>query len=192
MKRRHVVGVGVVLALGVAVVLVFVIPSRRLDAELRDPNPAVRAAAVRSLDAESDSDQLLAALQDENADVRLLSAMQLGSRRPGRTGPWAEKEADGLIEALKDRHTSVRREAAEALGCLWPCSEVALRRGLKDADARIRAGAAFAVSRAPDGMAGREVTSAQAESLRPLLRDLLGDDDPDVRANAARALDRIH
>ena len=192
MKVRHVAAAGIALAVAVAVVLVLAIPSRRLDAELRDPNPAVRAAAVRSLDAESDSDRLLAALKDENADVRQLSVMQLGSRRPGRKAPLTEQEADGLIEALKDHHMSVRREAAEALACLWPCSEAAVIRGLKDSDPHARAGSAFAVSRAPESRAEREITSAQEESLRPLLRALLSDEDPEVRANAALALYRSH
>jgi HEAT repeat protein len=190
MKVRHVTAAGVVLAVAVGVVLILAIPTRKLDAELRDPNPAVRAAAVRSLDAETDSDRLLAALKDENADVRLLSVMQLGNRRPERKAPLTEQEAAGLIEALKDHHMSVRREAAEVLARLWPCSEAAVIRGLKDSDAYARAGAALAVSQAPDGRLGREVTPVQEESLQPLLRDLLNDEDPEVRANAALALYR--
>ncbi|HKI34089.1 MAG TPA: HEAT repeat domain-containing protein [Gemmataceae bacterium] len=191
MKARRAVVVAVVLAAVVSGVLVIVFRSPRVDAELRDPNPAVRAAAVRRLNVDSDADRLLSSLKDDDSDVRLLSAMRLGARPSGKPGIGAERKAPALIEALKDRHAGVRRAAAESLGELWPATEKALTEALTDSDPRVRAGAAFALSWAPNGMSGREVTAAQAEPLLPLLHDLLNDEDSEVRQNAARALEQI-
>jgi HEAT repeat protein len=85
----------------------------------------------------------------------------------------------------------VRRAAAESLGASWPSTEKVLTDALTDSDPRVRAGAAFALSWVPDGMRDREVTAAQAEPLRPLLRNLLNDENSEVRRNASRALERI-
>jgi HEAT repeat protein len=182
---------GILAAVGGGVFLT-VLPSSRIDAASRDPNPAVRAAAVRGLDVNADADRLLSALKDADPDVRLLSAMWLGAWPLGTPATFQEKVAPGLIEALKDRHAGVRHAAAGSLGGLWPATEEALADGLTDSDPRVRAGAAFALSLAPDGMSGREVTAAQAERLRPLLRALLNDENSEVRQNATLALEGIH
>jgi HEAT repeat protein len=195
MKARPAVVVAVVVAVSLAatgsVFLIRVLQSSRVDAELRDPNPAVRVAAIRRLDVDADADRLLSTLKDSDSDVRLLSAMRLGERPVGTVATAAEKLAPGLVEAFKDRHAGVRRAAAESLGELWPATEKALTDALTDSDPRVRAGAAFALSCAPNGRGRREVTAAQAEPLRPLLRHLLNDEDAEVRENASRALDRI-
>ncbi len=191
MKARSAVILTVVLAAVLSGVLLLVFRSPRVEADLRDPNPAVRAAAVRGLKVDSDTDRLLAALKDDDADVRLLSAMRLKERPIGKPGTDVERKATALIEALKDRHAGVRRAAAEALGNLWPATEAALTGALTDADARVRAGAAFALTKTQDRRSDREMTAAQAASLRPLLQDLLNDKDSEVRQNAARALESI-
>jgi HEAT repeat protein len=165
--------------------------SVRIDAQLHDPSPAVRVAAIRGLDKDRDLDLLLAALKDEDADVRLVAVMQLETRRYTTMPPQCEKTAAALIEILKDRHAGVRRAAAESLGLMWPCSESALTRALKDSDTRVRAGAAFALSCAPNVKWEREVTPAQAKLVRPPLQTLLKDGDAEVRENAARALDSL-
>jgi HEAT repeat protein len=175
-------------------VLMMVLRSARGDARLHDPNPAVRAAAVRCLTVGSDADQWVSALKDDDSDVRLLSAMRLGGGWPHATSATGtDRLVPALIDALKDRHAGVRRAAAEALGEWWPASEKALADALTDPDARVRAGAAFALSWAPDciEMLERKVTTAQAELLRPLLRALLNDEDREVRRNATWALARI-
>jgi HEAT repeat protein len=192
MKARRVVLLTLaVAAVGFCLAYLFVSRSRQLDAALHDPNPAVRAAAVRSLDRESETERLLDALKDENADVRILGAMRLGGYYSGRTPQEPEKRALGLIEALKDRHAGVRRCAAESLGELWPASEAALTEALTDSEPRARAGAAFALSQVRDGKVYRKMTPGESKAVLPLLRDLLNDDDPEVRANATRAIDRI-
>jgi HEAT repeat protein len=191
MKARQAVALVVVLAAVGCVVLVMVLRAPGVDADLRDPNPAVRAAAVRRLDVNSDTDRLLSSLKDDDSDVRLLSAMRLGERYSRRPATGAERLAPALIEALKDRHAGVRRAAAEALAEWWPGTEKALTDALTNSDRRVRAGAALALSWAHSVRDDREVTAAQAESLRPVLRELLNDEDSDVRQNAAQALKGI-
>ncbi len=114
---------------------------------LDDENPAVRAAAVRSLPLRGNEERLIAALEDENADVRLLAA--------GRLGGATEKRAEGiaaLVGALKDPHAGVRRQAVWSLEAMlsngkeptpWaeqvrPIILEALDRQAKDADPEVR------------------------------------------------------
>jgi HEAT repeat protein len=185
MKARRAATLLVALAAAGGVVLVLVLRSSHAEAGLHDPNPAVRAAAVRGLDVNADADRLLTTLEDGDSDVRLLSAMRLAERRSGTPDTVV-----ALIKALKDRHAGVRRAAAEALGGWWPDTEKALTDALTDADPRVRAGAAFALSWAHSSRDERVVTAAQAERLRPLLRELLNDENAEVRQNASRALGR--
>jgi HEAT repeat protein len=182
MKARWAVAVAALLAVAGGGVALMALRPSRIDADLRDPNPAVRAAAIRRLNGIADADRLIVSLKDEDSDVRLLSAMRLGGQRAA---------APALVEALKDRHAGVRRAAAEALSRLWPVSQEALTHALTDPDPRVRAGAAYALGEAPSERDDRVVTAAQAEPLRPLLRDLLNDPDPEVRENAGEALRRI-
>jgi HEAT repeat protein len=105
--------------------------------------------------------------------------------------PDVGKKAAALVDLLKDRHAGVRRIAAETLGWMWPGSESALTAALKDSNPRVRAGAAFAMSRALVAREEREVTPEQAAVVLPLLRDLLNDEDAEVRRNAAEALGRL-
>jgi HEAT repeat protein len=181
-SRRAVVVVAVVLIAVAAVALWVVIRSRRLDAELRDPNPAVRLAAIRRLDKYADVDLLIAALKDDDADVRLVSAWRLGEAVvPG------EKRVSALIEALKDRHAGVRRAAAESLWSIGPESGPALIAALKDPDPHVRAGAVFAL-RGWYHKEERKRAPGEVEAIRRLLEDLLHDEDAEVRRNAEKFL----
>src|SRR5262245_3927743 len=72
---------------------------RDWERELRDPDPAVRAGAVRDMPHQGNQHLLVAALRDEDADVRLVAV--------GRVG-----DAEALVQALKDPHAGVRRQAA--------------------------------------------------------------------------------
>ncbi len=187
MKARRAVVVTTILAAVGGGVLVIVLRSKHVnvDAELHDPNPAVRAAAVRRLTVDSDRDRLLLSLKDDDSDVRQLSAMSLGAK------PAAESSTAALIEALKDRHAGVRRTAAESLGQLWPATEKALTDALTNSNPRVRAGAAYALGWASNPREGREVTAIQAEPLRPLLRNLVNDEDSEVRQNATQTLELV-
>jgi len=192
--RRTAILVLAVSVVGIGIALIFVIRSRRLDAALHDPNPAVRAAAVRSLDTDSETDRLLAALKDENPDVRLLSAMRLGGYHYSSNPQNPEKRALALIEALKDGHAGVRRSAAYSLAELWPTSEDILTAALKDRDPRVRAGAVVAIRHVPSvRIKDRNgISRAQAKELLHRVEPLLDDEDAEVRDYAAKAWDYLY
>jgi HEAT repeat protein len=105
---------------------------------LEDPSPAVRAAAVRRLGSK-DRQALVGALEDKDADVRLLAAERLGGE-----GPDAEARARALVGALKDEHKGVRRAAAGSLSTLRKSAASVLEEALEDPDPRVREGAALA------------------------------------------------
>jgi HEAT repeat protein len=149
---------------------------------LTDPNPAVRAAAVRELERDGNEQLLIDRLKDEDADVRLLAAQRLG-------GPGTNAAAlAALVGALKDEHAGVRREAAWSLGESGPGAWPHLRDALCDEDPRVRAGAALALS---DAYRHKEVhpwPSQESKALVPILNELVNDPDPEVRRNAEAAL----
>src|SRR5262249_57849068 len=108
--------------------------------DLADPDPAVRAAAVRALARAGRTHRLIGCLQDEDGDVRLLAAQAMGAW--GRKCPQASRP---LVQALGDPRADVRWAAAESLCSLSPASVPALCEGLQHANPRIRAGAALAL-----------------------------------------------
>jgi HEAT repeat protein len=143
---------------------------------LDDPNPAVRAAALRATGWNGDVDLLTRALQDEDADVRLLAAMYLGHRE-AEAGPSAK----GLVALLKDKHKGVRHEAIQALRAIGAPAAPALVEALSDPDARVREGAL-------DSLGTRRLRSPEERaSAISALQRLRRDDDPNVRQKA-RAL----
>ncbi|HEV3144351.1 MAG TPA: HEAT repeat domain-containing protein [Gemmataceae bacterium] len=93
---------------------------------IHDPDPAVRADAVRNNTFSSD-----AALHDENADVRILAIWR------------AHGEYERIVPLLKDEHAGVRKEAAKALSNekAWPV----IQKALADPDPDIRKGAIAAI-----------------------------------------------
>jgi HEAT repeat protein len=186
--RRHVYIAGGAIAV-VLIVAGFVLSAQlrrsRLRSGLRDPSPAVRLAAIRSLDTDSDVELLLVSLRDEDADVRLVTAWQLGGR-----GSQAERRAGALIEALRDPHAGVRRAAAESLWSLGPASTPGLIAALKDDDPRVRAEAAFALQSWLH-KEQRQRAPGEAEAIRPLLEDLLHDEDAAVRRRAEETLGQL-
>jgi HEAT repeat protein len=182
MPKRSAIWISlVVLGVLALVVLVLVAPDGKLQA-LHDANPGVRLAAVRDLDRDAGVDRLIDALNDEDADVRMVAANRLG-----QGDRHAEKKTPALVEALRDRHPCVRREAALSLGMIGPPAVPALCEALHDADPRVRAGAALALGNGkpkeppdwgPDG----------ARIVVPALSKALKDDNADVRRLAAQAL----
>jgi HEAT repeat protein len=152
--------------------------------QLREMTPAERVAAIRDTGGNADVDFLLAALKDEDADVRIVAAQHL--HRDGWRG--AERAA-ALVAALRDPHTGVRREAAESLCRIGPDASSALCEALKDPDPRVRAGAALALGDVGFGMGDRRPRAKGEEQIiEPILKELLNDDDPEVRKNAAHTL----
>jgi HEAT repeat protein len=94
-------------AVGLLVVALLV-RSQKPVYNLKDHDPAMRAAAVRSLSGEKNKQSLIEALNDPDTDVRLLAIERLGGS--GRNG------AEALAHLLNDDHAGVRREAAWSLG----------------------------------------------------------------------------
>jgi HEAT repeat protein len=103
---------------------------RRLD----DPDPAVRAWALRLIGAVGGDENAAAVaerLGDEAAEVRAAAAVALG-----RLGHWPA--APRLGERLGDPAWLVRRSAALALRRFGPAGELLLNRALRDEDAFAR------------------------------------------------------
>jgi HEAT repeat protein len=176
------VGGAAALAL-LAVVAAPMLQQRRYALALKDPSPAVRAAAVRALGAPGNEQLFIETLGDPDADVRLLAADRLGEH--GARG--AERVA-ALVGALNDDHAGVRREAAWALGHIGPDAWPALRAALEDERPRVRTGAALALGDAFYSKDPDPWPSHEAKTIAPILRRLLDDPDPEVRKSAERAL----
>jgi hypothetical protein len=79
---------------------------------LRDPDPMIRAAALRELEDPSAADAAAAAMADDAPAVRREAARTLGRLDGPRAGRW-------LVDALSaDPSPDVRIEAVEALAAL--------------------------------------------------------------------------
>jgi HEAT repeat protein len=157
----------------------------RPTASLDDPNPAMRVAAVRATGSHGDVDLLMRALQDEDADVRLIAAMYLAGRRE-EAGPSVK----ALVALLKDKHEGIRREAITALSAIGAPAARALVEALSDPDPRVRDGALDGL-----GNIGRpkeeRLRSPEERALviSTLQRIMRMDDDANIREKA-RALFR--
>lgn len=166
-------------------VLTFTILNWRQKASLDDPNPAIRAAAVRATGWRGEVDLLTRALQDEDADVRLIAAMYLGRRRE-EAGPSAK----ALVALLKEKHEGIRREATTALSAIGGPAAPALVEALADPDPRVRDAALDGL-----GNSGRpkeeRLRSPEERALviSALERIMRMDDDANIRQKA-RALVR--
>jgi HEAT repeat protein len=104
------------------------------EARLDDPDPAVRAWAVRILGAlggERHAAAVVARLADPAAQVRAAAAVALG-----RLGHWPA--ATALAERLRDDDWQVRHDASLALRVLGPAGQLLLQRALRDEDAFAR------------------------------------------------------
>jgi HEAT repeat protein len=157
--------------------LTFIFLNWRQKPSLDDPNPAIRVAAVRATDWKGHVDLLTRALQDEDADVRLLAAMYLG-RRAEEAGPSAK----GLVALLRDKHKGVRHEAIQALRAIGVPAAPALVEALSDPNARVREGAL-------DSLGTRRLRSPEERaSAISALQRLRRDGDPNVRQKARELL----
>lgn len=144
-----------------------------------DPVVIVRlAAAVALLQLGAPPSELrpslLPALQDDNADVRLVAAEVLGRMKP------SVAEVPALLLALRDPDANVRFSAATALKVIDPPppeARAALVATLKDSEAGVRMEAASALG-------AMKPSRSEISALIAVLRDL----ESDVRLAAVQAL----
>lgn len=158
-------------------------PTSAWVVRLRDSNPAAREAAKRQLaHGGADAVVVLADLveprpsDDWTSVERRVTAAELLRDM----GPKAVPAAPALVAALGDADANVRAAAAEALGAIGPAASEGysgLVAHLKHGVPVIRALAKF----------GSDARQAEAELIARL-----GDPDPAIRWNAARALGKIH
>jgi HEAT repeat protein len=153
---------------------------------LTDPDPALRAEALRRLDPKSSDQPFIAALTDEDPDVRLLALQRLGWAGPGDAA-----RAHALTPLLNDKHIGIRREAARSLGDMGPNAWPSLREALQDPNPRLRAGAALALDRACNPWKEHPWPRDESPTIVPILKELLNDEDPEVRHNAEEAMKRV-
>jgi HEAT repeat protein len=159
---------------------------RRLLRDVKDERAPVRAAALRALPVRGNEHVFIAALADEEADVRFIAAKRLGGK-----GGRAVERADALAAALVDERLYVRRAAAESLGRVGPEAWPAIRAGLTSADARRRAGAAQALRAAYPPKEDHSWPGEMAQDILPVLDALAADKDSEVRRAVQTARARI-
>lgn len=138
--------------------------------DLKDPNPAVREAAVLAFIGHNDTrtvDPLIKALDDKDPRIQIYAAFALG-------------KLNDTIQALDDDDWQVRWHAAEALGYLGDTRAVGpLIQILKDEEPLVRGSAALALGKLND-----------TRAVGPLV--ILLNDRSVVRLNAADALGELN
>lgn len=178
---------------------------------------AVRRTAARELAAFGAPavPLLIDLLGDAHLDVRVQAVNSLG-----RMGTVAQSAAPALVKVLDDRSVHLRRAAALSLGSITPVGDAtvaALVRAVADPDIAVQDNATWALRSLGNralpalthamkhplpqvrlaatgviaaGLALRSVGPLPDETLARLA-EALADDDPDVRAAAARALGNV-
>ncbi len=149
-----------------------------LAAQLDDESPRVRGAALSGLRSlgrtAAVTDRLLAMIDDPNADVRAEVFGALGDARDPRA-------VSVFLAGLKDPYRYVRYRSADGLGQLRAKQGVEpLLRALESDDGRLRELAAAALG---------QIGDRRAFTL--LLELANTDEEPDVRADAGRAIGKI-
>ena len=111
----------------------------------QDKNKYVRASAARMLGYSKDLrtlDPLIAALKDEDKDVRAIAAYSICALTDWRREDFYSNNlqaTDSLIVTLKDEDKDVREAAVNALGCLKdPRAIEPLIEALKDSDGDLK------------------------------------------------------
>jgi HEAT repeat protein len=186
MKRRWPGWATAAVAFGppiIVLAIVFWPQDPRWEEAFRDENPARRAEAARRLSRVGSEQLFIDALKDDNSDVRLLAAQELGG-----PGPKGAERAWALCRALKDDHAGVRREAAWSLSLVGPDAWLPVWQALTDESPRVRAGAALALADAYKHKESKPWPSQKGEAVVRKLGTLLSDEDPQVRRNTRRAL----
>ena len=112
---------------------------------------------------------------------------RLASHAVAEIGPAAREAVPALIEALRDAEGFVRLWAAAALARIQPENPDAipgLLAGMRDGISFVRSLAAWHLGRLGPG-------HAAIESVLPKLRELLNDNDPNVRTEVQVALENL-
>jgi HEAT repeat protein len=160
---------------------------REFTPTLQNANPAVRVAAIRASGREGHLDLLMKALQDEDADVRLVAAMYLMKR-----GTAAAPCAKTLWTVrLYDNHAGVRSEAAKALHEIGAAAAPILIEALTDPDPSVRARAAGALRVVAFKKWNGRPSADELAKTSAALEKALQDEDAEVRENAATSLTYI-
>jgi len=120
--------------------------------------------------------RLVALTRDSDWEIRLFAACALG-----RFGSAAEVAVPSLVHALSDPWSSVRWGAVEALGRIGARAVPALIQALSHDDSHVRWCAVVKL-----GELGPEASAAL-----PLLEEIIGQDDLEMRRAAKRAVRRI-
>jgi HEAT repeat protein len=186
MNNRRTIRTVASLAIGFgAIACAFYFWDRGAVLDPRDTNPAVRVAAIRDVKESIHINLLIEALHDEDAEVRMVAVQRLH---------WQAREAansvPSLIETLKDKHAGIRLEAAKTLSEIGPPAGKALIEALRNPDSLVRSGAALALAGVGKAMGlGRVRADGEAEAIVPILKELLQDEDLEVRRNAAHTLE---
>jgi HEAT repeat protein len=183
MNKRLIASVAIMLVLVCAVVVFLKYRQPRWTPSFQNENPAIRLAAVRLMSRTKDADQLIQALKDADADVRLVAAQRLGGE-----GPEAPKRIQALVAALADPHAGVRWEAAESLASIGPEVGTTLMQALQEKNSHVRAGAALVLGlpRRPKDL--RWQSPLEERLIAPLLCSALKDENAEVRRNSAGTL----
>ncbi|MBI4501915.1 MAG: HEAT repeat domain-containing protein [Gemmatimonadetes bacterium] len=153
-------------------------PSDRLTVDA----PPMTLAQIRQGRDTAAITALMAALKDEDVEVRRAAARALGNRRDPRAVP-------ALMAALGDSDAEVRAKVVEALAGLRDARATdGLVRALKDENAEVRAHAAEALGELPDTRRGY---SAEAQRVIAALASLMSDVSAEVRKEAIQALREV-
>jgi HEAT repeat protein len=164
----------------------------RLAKAVHDPDPVIRMDAVRKAGKTGHEDLLIEALHDDDPDIRYVAVWGLG-------GDGSEKKVRALLELFKDDHSYVWEQALETLRYLPGKARQIIYKGTEDEDARVRAGAAYALAYFP----GKEIGMGYKLSPPPrpakdrevvvsLMTRLLKDDNLEVRKAASFCLFSYH
>jgi HEAT repeat protein len=132
-------------------------------AALRDPDPRLRAVALRSLgvlEARAELAHHASMLRDPDAEVRWTAAEVLGLAHVRAAAP-------ALVRTLADPHALVRKAAADSLGWLRHAGarRALAERAQGDADERVRSAAILALSLVDDR--GPAPSPAAREAVGP-------------------------
>jgi len=178
-------GFAIVIAIATAVYFAIDTVQNPYRPSFDDPDPAVRADAIRRSSCCHTDSRFFELAKDENADVRILAADLLGGE-----GPRAERRAIALARLLEDVQLGVRRQAALSLGSIGADAWPHVRNALIHTSLRVRIAAILSLN-------FRFLDKVQwplqlAKEIVPVLEQLAREDiDDDVRRYAKETAESL-